>query len=66
MQESARISVHAVKAITHTIGEINDVKTAIKAAIEQQGEATGETRPTCPAAARVRSSRVHREPACNG
>jgi methyl-accepting chemotaxis protein len=42
MQESTKISVEAVKAITHTIGGINDITMAIKAAIEQQGAATGE------------------------
>ena len=42
MQESTTISVNAVETISHTISEINEVTTAIAAAIEQQGAATGD------------------------
>ncbi len=42
MQQSTTISVSAVETISHTISEINEITTAIAAAIEQQGAATGE------------------------
>jgi methyl-accepting chemotaxis protein len=42
MQESSTISVGAVETISHTISEINEITTAIAAAIEQQGAATAE------------------------
>lgn len=41
MQESSAISVGAVETISRTISEINEVTTAIAAAIEQQSAATG-------------------------
>lgn len=42
MQEVTTSAVAAIRNIGHTIGEINDVTTAIAAAVEQQGAATRE------------------------
>jgi methyl-accepting chemotaxis protein len=42
MQRSTTISVAAVETISHTIVEINEIATAIAAAIEEQGTATDE------------------------
>ena len=42
MQQVATSAVGAIRNIGHTIGEINEVTTAIAAAVEQQGAATRE------------------------
>ena len=42
MQEVTTSAVGAIRSISNTIGEINDVTTAIAAAVEQQGAATRE------------------------
>jgi methyl-accepting chemotaxis protein len=42
MQEVTTSAVGAIRKIGHTIGEINDVTTAIAAAVEEQGAATRE------------------------
>ena len=42
IQEATRGSVTAIKAITHTIGRVNEIATAISAAVEEQGAATRE------------------------
>ncbi|WP_431016371.1 methyl-accepting chemotaxis protein [Bradyrhizobium pachyrhizi] len=42
MQEVTTTAVSAIRNISSTIGEINDVTTAIAAAVEQQGAATRE------------------------
>jgi methyl-accepting chemotaxis protein len=42
MQQVTSSAVGAIRNITNTIGEINDVTTAIAAAVEQQGAATRE------------------------
>jgi methyl-accepting chemotaxis protein len=42
MQEVTKSAVGAIRKIGQTIGEINDVTTAIAAAVEQQGAATHE------------------------
>jgi methyl-accepting chemotaxis protein len=42
MQAATGESVHAIQTITDTIGQIDEISTAIAAAIEQQGAATQE------------------------
>lgn len=42
MQDVTTSAVAAIRSIGHTIGEINEVTTAIAAAVEQQGAATRE------------------------
>ncbi|MGE5538029.1 MAG: methyl-accepting chemotaxis protein [Gemmatimonas sp.] len=42
MQGATGDSVHAIEAITATIGQINEIATTVAAAIEQQGAATQE------------------------
>jgi methyl-accepting chemotaxis protein len=42
MQEVTTTAVGAIRSISNTIGEINDVTTAIAAAVEEQGAATRE------------------------
>ena len=42
MQQVTSSAVGAIRSITNTIGEINEVTTAIAAAVEQQGAATRE------------------------
>ncbi len=42
MQEVTTTAVSAIRNISSTIGEINDVTTAIAAAVEEQGAATRE------------------------
>jgi len=42
MQQSTSASAEAIRAITETIGKVNQISTAISAAVEQQGAATRE------------------------
>ena len=42
IQDSTDTSAAAIRAITHTIGRVNEISTAISAAIEEQGAATHE------------------------
>jgi len=42
IQDATEDSVQAIQGITKTIGEINEISTAIAAAVEEQGAATAE------------------------
>jgi methyl-accepting chemotaxis protein len=53
MQSATQESVSAIKAIGHTIEQINDIATSIAAAVEQQGAATQEIARSVQAAASV-------------